>query len=206
ALTNLVYNAVHAMPQGGSLRFETAREDGWATLRVSDTGTGMSGEVLAHLFEPFYTTKGAAGSGLGLFVTYGLVTQHEGTIDVASAPGAGTTFRLRFPAVAPERPRAAESQLLPRAGARVLVVDDEEVVRDVIGSMLRGAGLVVREAADAQSALSAIQAEPFDLVITDLSMPEMSGIDLARVARRAYPRLPFLLLTGWAEGSDLLGA
>jgi PAS domain S-box-containing protein len=201
-LTNLVYNAVHAMPAGGRLTFKTSRHAGMAILSVTDSGTGIPPEVLPRLFEPFYTTKGAAGSGLGLFVTYGLVSQHGGSIEVESTLGQGTTFHLRFPEAAPAAAPAVDAPVLPRVGTRVLVVDDEAEIRDVLGTMLRGAGLAVQEAVDATAALAALEREPFDLLITDLSMPEMSGLELAREARSRYPRLPILLLTGWAEGAE----
>src|SRR5205807_8097508 len=133
------------------------------------------------------------GSGLGLFVTYGLITQHGGEVKVTSSPGVGTTFTLRFPLVAAKPAEVAGTAVRPRAGARVLVVDDETVVRDVIGSILRNAGVTVTEAPDGRAALEALRAEAFDLMITDLSMPEMSGIELAREARASTPSLPILL-------------
>src|SRR5207302_5625398 len=150
----MITNAVHAMPHGGALRLSTRRDGDSAILSVSDTGTGMSAQVRQRLFEPFYTTKGERGSGLGLFVSYGLVTQHGGEIEVVSAPGAGTTLHLRFPAVAPEPKRDIEEAALPFGGARVLVVDDDPVVRDVVGSMLRSAAFVVRESEDGAAALA----------------------------------------------------
>jgi PAS domain S-box-containing protein len=201
-LTNLINNAVHAMPRGGSLRLSTGRENGEIVLLVQDTGLGMTPQVRERIFEPFYTTKGEKGSGLGLFVTYGLVAQHDGQIEVSSAPGAGTSFHLRFPAAARGISSASEAEPVPRAGARVLVVDDDVVVRDVITSMLRHAGVVAGEAEDGLSALAALDAEPWDLVITDLSMPGMSGLDLAQAVKARFPKMPILLLTGWAESSD----
>lgn len=201
ALTNLVNNAVHAMPGGGTLRLVTGRDGPTAVLSVSDTGIGMTAQVKARLFEPFYTTKGERGSGLGLFVSYGLITQHQGQIEVVSSPGAGTTFHLRFPAAPPPVPVAAAPAAL-RSGARVLVVDDEPEVRDVVATILRDSGMTVQEATDGQEALAAMADTPADLVITDLTMPGISGLELARELRARSPQLPILLLTGWGPEWD----
>jgi two-component system cell cycle sensor histidine kinase/response regulator CckA len=204
ALTNLIHNAVQAMPTGGSLQLITAREEEWVALYVSDTGVGMTDAVRAQVFEPFYTTKGEAGSGLGLFVTYGLVTQMGGQISVHSTPGRGATFHLRFPAAQGAVPEPVPVAPALPAGLRVLVVDDEPMIRDVIGSFLRVADVAVREVANGEAALAALNQEAFNLVITDLSMPEMSGMDLAREIRVSHPQIRILLLTGWAEAGEMV--
>lgn len=202
-LVNLILNAVQAMPDGGTLRLATrydaaARQ---AILAVEDTGTGMPPDVQARIFEPMYSTKGEAGNGMGLAVSYGIVQAHDGTITVESAPGRGTRFTLAFPLAArktftptPEAAAAPE-----RRTARLLVVDDEPLVREVLARLLRLRGHEVAQAASAMEALEIAARQPFDAVLTDLGMPGMNGRALALALHERYPGLPVMLLTGDTE-------
>ena len=214
-LVNLVLNAVQAMPAGGTLSLSVRRRDARAVVvEVEDTGVGMTERVARRIFEPLYTTKGSNGTGMGLTMSQGIVQEHNGRIEVDSEPGRGTLFRLHFPfaaedpaAIAPdERPEVAQPPT--RGAVRILVVDDEPMVRAVTSKLLRLKGHTVEEAEGGPQALDRIgDAPPFDLVITDLSMPEMSGRELAAAIRERQPELPIMLLTGdtdaQAEGVDV---
>ena len=211
-LVNLVLNAVQAMPAGGTLSLRTGRHtDRSAVVEVGDTGVGMTESVRRRIFEPLFSTKGAGGSGMGLTMSQGIVQEHNGRIEVESAPGRGTAFRLVFPfATASPAPEtaAAEAPAAGGAGLRILVVDDEPMVRTVTTKLLRMRGHEVRAVDGGPAALAALaDGAAVDVVVTDLSMPEMSGRELAAALRQRHPGLPVLLLTGdtdaEAEGEDV---
>lgn len=204
ALTNLVLNAVDAMPQGGKVLVSSRLETGKICVKVADTGMGMDEQTAQRCFEPFYSTKGKGGTGLGLSMVYGVVRRHGGTIDVKSAQGKGTTFTIRVP-VQPAAADAANGNA-PAAPAEpltrklsVLVVDDEEMVRRVLGDYLAGDGHTVDMACDGRQALDAFKKKKFDLVITDRAMPEMNGDQLAVALKKIAPALPLVMLTGFGE-------
>lgn len=200
-LVNLVLNAVQAMPAGGTLTIRTGRRGALAAVvEVGDTGVGMSETVRRRIFEPLFTTKGSAGSGMGLTMSHGIVQEHNGRIEVESEPGRGTLFRLVFP-YHPDRPApeaVAEAAAPNGAGRalRILVVDDEPMVRTVTTKLLRLRGHTVVDVDGGPAALATLAEETFDVVVTDLSMPEMSGRELAAVIRQRHTGLPVLLLTG----------
>ena len=211
-MVNLVLNAVQAMPAGGTLTIRTARlGTRAAAVEVGDTGVGMNESVQRRIFEPLFTTKGSSGSGMGLTMSQGIVQEHNGRIEVESAPGRGTVFRLVFPFAtddpAPVTPRKA-APAAAGGGLRLLVVDDEPMVRTVTTKLLRLRGHEVEEADGGPAALDVLaEGPPFDVVVTDLSMPEMSGRELAAVIRTRHAGLPVLLLTGDtdadADGGDV---
>lgn len=197
-LVNLILNAVQAMPEGGQIRIHTRLEPERGVLvEVADTGTGIPEHLQGRIFDPLFTTKGQQGSGMGLAVSYGIVREHDGTIDVRSTPGAGTVFTLTFPPAEADLsvPGADAPRSEGRTG-RILVVDDEPGLRTVLNRLLTMKGHVVQVAASGTEALERVQREPFDLVITDQGMPEMNGRELARRLRQQAPNLPILLLTG----------
>ena len=148
-LVNMIFNAVDAMPQGGKLTLSTAEVDGAVEIRVSDTGTGMSPEVRSRIFDPFFTTKGKAGLGLGLAVSYGIIRRHEGTFEVESELGQGTTFRIRLPLrkasrhgskmKSPCRPPRTRVALRIRS-ERVFWCRDEAPVRELLRDILESEG------------------------------------------------------------------
>ena len=199
-LLNLVLNARDAMPDGGTVSIETGGDAQAVVLTVRDTGTGMEPETLRRAFEPFFTTKEIGqGTGLGLSVVHGIVSQSGGQIHAESAPGAGTAFVLRFPAVGPSQSASDEPAATgpPGAGAAVLVVEDDEVVRRMTARALSEAGYTTMEAEDGQAALDLIgEGHPLHLVVTDLGMPRMDGYQLARRLRADLPGLPVLLISG----------
>jgi PAS domain S-box-containing protein len=209
-LLNLTLNARDAMPEGGRLTIATRRvrepNDGdYVCLTVTDTGTGMDPETLERAFEPFVTTKEVGqGSGLGLSVVDGIVSQSGGFLRVASAPDHGTTFSLFFPVLKASQaalPRPADTDGPGGDGRSVLLVEDEDSVRDVAARILTEAGYVVHQAADGQDALDQLRALPrrVDVVVTDLGMPVMDGHALARELARGWPGLPVLYMSGYAE-------
>jgi signal transduction histidine kinase/ActR/RegA family two-component response regulator len=200
-MTNLILNALDAMPSGGTLTIATAVVDGQVEVRVSDTGTGIPEAVRAKIFDPFFTTKGPKGTGLGLSITYGIVSRHNGEIIVESEEGAGTTFRLAFPpggeAVVAEP--AATQEVAPVRGLRCLVVDDEVDVGEVLGDVLEAGGHTVVVLADAAQAVERFRAERFDLVFTDLAMPAISGWEVAESVKQMRPDVPVVMMTGFVE-------
>jgi GAF domain-containing protein len=199
AMTNLILNALDAMPEGGTLTLSTAQVDSRVEIAVADTGVGMSAEVRDKVFDPFFTTKGPQGTGLGLSMTYGIVSRHGGSITVDSEPGRGSTFRLSLPAGAggpPAEPVRAAAPA-PVRPLRCLVVDDEPDVRAVVADILESAGHVAVQVADGREAIARFTASPFDLVVTDLAMPGVSGWQVARAVKQVAPRVPVFLVTGF---------
>jgi GAF domain-containing protein/FixJ family two-component response regulator len=203
ALTNLVFNALDAMPDGGRITLRTGTEDGRVVCAVSDTGVGMTEDVRQRIFDPFFTTKGERGTGLGLSVVYGIVSRHNAEIDVQSAPGAGSTFILRFPP-APEGLAEAVTRPAPRATrpARILVIDDEKEIAQVLADLLTRDGHQVVVATSGEAGLERATQEPFDLVITDLGMPGVSGWEVARLVKQLRPGTPVAMVTGWGDRID----
>ena len=202
AFTNLIFNAVDAMPRGGRIHFESRLEHEQICIEISDTGVGMDEETRQRCFEPFYSTKGRNGTGLGLSMVYGVVRRHDGTIEVKSRSGNGSTFVICIPVrsteglengkTAPEAAKAARK-------LSVLVVDDEAMVREVLSEYLSGDGHSVETACDGRQALEIFKKKPFDLVITDRAMPEMSGDQLTLAIKQLSPGMPLVMLTGFGE-------
>jgi CheY-like chemotaxis protein len=199
AMTNLILNALDAMPDGGTLTLTTALVDDRVEVTVADTGVGMPAEVREKVFDPFFTTKGPQGTGLGLSMTYGIVSRHGGSIAVESAPGQGSTFRLSFPRGTEVRPVVEQvREATPAVRAlRCLVVDDEPPVRAVLGDILESAGHTVVTLGDGAEAIARFAAERFDLVVTDLAMPRVSGWQVARAVKQVAPTVPVFLVTGF---------
>jgi len=196
ALTNLVLNAVDAMPEGGTLSLTTRVEAGDVVVKVSDTGAGISEAVQRQIFDPFFTTKGPKGTGLGLSITYGIVSRHGGLIAVESAEGQGATFSLTFP-VSEAEPEPPSPPALPSTSpVRCLVVDDDQLVLEAMGDVLTMAGHSAVLLLDGREAIARFKAEPFDLVLTDLAMPGVNGWQLARAVKDHAPLVPVLLVTG----------
>ncbi|MBF8288802.1 MAG: hypothetical protein HW381_1910, partial [Candidatus Rokubacteria bacterium] len=198
-MTNLILNAADAMPRGGTLTVSTARRGESIELRVVDTGIGIPEAVRGKIFDPFFTTKGPRGTGLGLSMTYGILSRHGATITVDSQEGQGTAFTLLFPVgAAPRAPVPDAGAAGPVVPLRCLVVDDEESVGDLVADLLRSAGHTVGVARSGSEGLSRVRSEPLDLVFSDLSMPGMTGWELARAVRDEVPGLPVILITGFA--------
>ncbi|HEX8283199.1 MAG TPA: ATP-binding protein [Pyrinomonadaceae bacterium] len=203
-LVNMVFNAVDAMPEGGTLTLSTHEAGDEVVLTVADTGTGMPEDVRSRIFDPFFTTKGKAGMGLGLSVSYGIIRRHEGRVDVESEVGRGTTFRMNFPVVGEsDTQRINETGPLPAVRAdgtlRILVVDDEDYVRELLADILEREGCEVVLAGEGREALTLFDGQGFDAVFTDVGLPGMSGWELARAVRERDDRLALAVITGWGD-------
>jgi signal transduction histidine kinase/CheY-like chemotaxis protein len=215
-LVNMVFNATDAMPEGGTLTLSTRTVAEQVVIKIVDTGVGMYPEVRSRIFDPFFTTKGKAGLGLGLAVSFGIIRRHGGNIEVESQYGKGTEFRITLPVA-----QIAETRLIKRdlvveeheppppiasahvAGSlsptRLLVVDDEDFVRELLGDILEGENCEVKLAQDGTEALALFREHQFDGVFTDVGMPGMSGWELAREIRQLNQQIPIAIITGWGE-------
>jgi CheY-like chemotaxis protein len=215
-IMNLVVNARDAMPEGGTIRIETANEEigsahselqpgHYVRLSVVDTGIGMDAATQTRVFEPFFTTKEhGRGTGLGLATVYGIVKQSGGHISLKSAPGRGTTFHVFLPCVdCPEDQTAAPDlkSVRSKGGETILIVEDEPMVRNLAGRVLRSHGYRVVEACDGEEALRALStdAEPFRLMITDMVMPRGGGAELANRLREARPDARVIFMSGHTD-------
>ena len=199
---NLIVNAVDAMPEGGKLDVSSERENGHLRLKFADSGTGMPEDVRQKIFEPFFSTKGAHGTGLGLSVSYSIIERHEGTISVASEPGRGTVFTINLTAYDAERVEDSETNPLPEQNSiSILVVDDEEFVRETLADMLEAMGHRVVIAESGQQAIQRLGEGDFELVFSDLAMPEMDGWETAREIRKRWPEMNIVLVTGYGPGT-----
>ncbi|MEM8961642.1 MAG: ATP-binding protein [Acidobacteriota bacterium] len=199
-LLNLIFNAVDAMPTGGQLRLATSREGELARLEVADDGIGMDAATQRQCIEPFFTTKGERGSGLGLAMVQQIVERHDGAFELDSAPNAGTRIIVRLPfAVHDEAPPPLDDTPRPTQ-LRILVVDDEPPVRRVVERLLVADGHDVRVAGDAVTAHRLFtQGDPVDLVILDQAMPDTQGQQLATELVALEPSVPIILLTGFGD-------
>ena len=204
-LTNLVFNAVDAMPQGGTITVHTALDDGELRLCVADSGTGMSEETRRRCLEPFFTTKGDKGTGLGLSAVYGIIERHGGMMDIESEPGKGTSFCIRLPAAEGQEKNADPDKgkaVVDSSGIRrILVVDDQPIILELLQQQLREDGHEIETANDGHEALTKLAAGQFDLLLSDQSMPGMTGEELAMAARAKHPQLAVILLTGFGSSS-----
>jgi PAS domain S-box-containing protein len=198
-VTNLLFNAIDALPQGGKIVVSAYSHDEKAVFEVRDDGIGMTEEVRTRCMEPFVTTKGERGTGLGLAMVYGIVQRHHGDIEIESKLGEGTLVRVRLPFY-----RGVSDPALPGDSGvtrklKILLVDDEEVVRDVIALFLRHEEHEVEVTPSAIEALRLVREQHFDLIITDHAMPGMSGGNFVATLRSASFDIPIVMLTGFGE-------
>jgi signal transduction histidine kinase/ActR/RegA family two-component response regulator/uncharacterized membrane protein affecting hemolysin expression len=211
ALTNLIFNAVDAMPAGGVLTIRTFERPGsgdtqLVVIEVTDTGVGMDEETRRRCLEPFFTTKGERGTGLGLPMVYGMIQRHSAEFDIESEVGRGTTMRVTFPAYTQPllaNPRAIDAHA-PVRRLRVLLIDDDPIIIKALEDALAGDGHVTIAANGGQGGLDAFAAalaspHPFDLVVTDLGMPTIDGRRVAEGIKSLSSRTPIIMLTGWGS-------
>jgi PAS domain S-box-containing protein len=202
ALINLIFNAVDALPEGGTIRVGCRREGDRVQVEVGDSGTGIPPEIQARIFDPFFTTKGERGTGLGLAQVLSIVQRFGGTIDLDSTPPRGTTFRLTFPLTERRQPRQQQAPERAPTGANrsitILVVDDEPQLARMAGLALTQRGHEVLQARSGEEAEALLQQRHVDLVVSDLGLGSgMNGWDLADAVRRRWPGTHFVLVTGW---------
>ena len=200
---NIIINALDAMPCGGRLTISASQEAGRVIVAFGDSGDGMTEEVRQRIFEPFYTTKGVKGYGMGLAVSFGIVERHGGEIQVRSEPGRGSTFILRLPLFPPSLEEILPDESPGARVASVLVVDDELPIRTLLADLLRARGHKVLTAEDGLAGLRAIEASRFDLVITDLSMPGADGWTLVSEVRRRWPGTKLMMVTGYGGFAEV---
>jgi len=215
-LVNMVFNAIDAMPEGGKLSLTTRTAGDSVIIKVVDTGVGMYPEVRSKIFDPFFTTKGKAGLGLGLAVSFGIIRRHGGNIEVESQYGKGTEFCITLPVAKMgqksvkqieevEIVATAVTHTVPplpsieRARTRLLVVDDEDFVRELLSEILEGEHCDVYVAESGSEALLMFRDMEFDAVFTDVGMPGMSGWELAREIKQINAGIPIAVITGWGE-------
>jgi PAS domain S-box-containing protein len=201
-LTNLVVNAVDAMPDGGTLAICTGQKERHVLMTVSDTGVGMDKQIQDQVFDPFFTTKNT--TGLGLTISQNIIERHRGEITVESTLGKGTTFTIRIPLFnAPEpainQQLAAEQAQGVQTGLRILAVDDEEATCNLLRRLLEHEKHTVVTAHSGREAIAALEKDRFDLIISDLGMPDISGLQVTRHAYKLHPEMPIVLSTGWGE-------
>ena len=194
---NMIVNAVDAMPRGGRLLITCRREDDRLQVHFTDNGVGMHEDVKQKIFEPFFSTKGAHGTGLGLSVSYSIIERHSGSISVVSEPGSGTDFMIDLPAIPSESPSESLVMANEARSLKILGVDDEEPVRETLAEMLVAVRHRVELAGSGHEAVEKLRAGGFDLVFTDLAMPEMDGWETARLIRKGWPNVRIVLVTGY---------
>jgi CheY-like chemotaxis protein len=206
-LTTIAVNALDAMPEGGHLTFRTHTDGRHVFCHVADTGVGMSDEVRSRIFDPFFTTKREKGRDFGLSGVHAIIDRHGGEISAESGIGKGTTFTICLPTaaastqIAPDTtvatPSASASQISP--GAHILVVDDSKEVREVLRELLDRYGHTVVSCADGESGLAELETRRFDLVIVDVGLPGISGLEVANRLKQRWPGTTIALLTGYLD-------
>ena len=204
ALLNLVQNGLDAMAGGGTLRIRTTAQATEVSVEVSDTGVGMSEEVRERAFEPFFTTKGVNGTGLGLAEVYGIARRHRGRAEIDSAPNAGTTVRLIFPAAARDPIPAVAPPRRPRPPRKILLVEDHTDSREFMQALLESDGHVVQSVRTMEEGRERLADDSFalDVLLTDIGLPDGSGWDLVAFARERRPMLRIGVVTGWEPRNE----
>jgi CheY-like chemotaxis protein/anti-sigma regulatory factor (Ser/Thr protein kinase) len=205
ALTNLVFNAVDAMSDGGALTLRTRTgEFGRVIVEVSDTGVGMDETTRRRCLEPFFTTKGERGTGLGLAMVYGMVQRHSADMDIESVVGRGTTVSLSFAAAVSAAPSEAVTEHVVPTGLRILVVDDDPLLLRSLRETLESDGHVIETASGGREGIDRFreakeEGRVFNVVLTDLGMPFVDGRQVATAIKACSPATPIIMLTGWGQ-------
>ena len=197
--TNLINNALDAMPQGGSIRIKTFTEYSHISIRIADTGIGIPEDKRTRIFDPFFTTKGVKSTGLGMSISYGIINRHQGTIAVDSIEGEGTTFTIKLPIIEGSLGKKETMATMPRGEqkARILVVDDEDEIRQLLSDILASEDHDVKLASDGTQAMELFKRNDFDMVFTDLGMPGMSGWEVAKAIKGINRKVPVAIIAGW---------
>jgi len=197
-IINVIFNAIEAMSGGGKIEIQTFKKGDSVNLRIADTGIGMDEETRKRIFEPFFTTKPFSNTGLGLSMSYGIIKRFGGKIEVESSVGVGTTFTIVLPVTKGGKEEVkADTTIKIGKSLRVLVIDDEETVRSVLGKLLSQANHRVTVAHDGEKGIQLFQEQEFDIVLTDLGMPGMSGWEVCQKVKRIKHTTPVGMITGW---------
>jgi PAS domain S-box-containing protein len=204
-LTNLIMNSVDAMCAGGVITIRSKAVNGFVELKVSDTGVGMEEEVKQRCFDPFFSTKGKDGTGLGLSVVHGIIRRHEGEINIESKVGEGTSFIIRIPQAEQCEEKYVEEAINHIPSLHVLIVDDNPVALDILIEYLEIDGHTFRIATNGKEGLTKFHKDKFDVVITDRAMPDMDGIQFADFIKQSAPDTPVIMLTGFGDVMMALG-
>jgi PAS domain S-box-containing protein len=201
---NLINNALDAMPNGGSITIKTCMLDNQAIIQVEDDGPGIPEETRTRIFDPFFTTKGIQSTGLGLSISYGIINAHHGTIHVDSAEGKGTTFTICLPEAQQLTPtiQPEQTQTPSRGEATVLVIEDEEEIRELLCEIISSCGNSVETAQDGSQGIKLFSQKPFDMVFTDLGMPGLTGWQVAQEIKKLNSSTPVALITGYCIPDD----
>jgi PAS domain S-box-containing protein len=202
-ITNMIFNAVEAMPEGGKIEIRTFVKEGKVCIQIRDRGIGMPEETQKKVFEPFFTTKAFSNTGLGLSVSYGIIKRFGGEIEVESQVGQGTTFTITLPGGLTEKKQVTVLPVIKEGRkGRILVIDDEEPVRSVLFRILSQAKHQVTVAGNGEEGIRLFKENKFDVVLTDLGMPGMSGWEVCKAIKRIKPEFPVGMITGWGAEVD----
>jgi CheY-like chemotaxis protein/anti-sigma regulatory factor (Ser/Thr protein kinase) len=196
---NLINNAIDALPRGGEISLRTFTNNGHVVGVITDNGVGIPKDIQGKIFDPFFTTKGVQSTGLGMSASYGIIARHRGTITVESVEGKGTTFTIKLPQHEAAIKAIKEVEILPeqKRSATILVVEDEEDVRELLKDILTDGGHEVEFTPDGEKGIELFRQKRFDLVFTDLGMPGMSGWQVAENIKKICQETPVALITGW---------
>lgn len=202
-LTNIIFNSIDAMPKGGKIIIETSDANKEVQLLVTDTGIGIAKGIKRRIFDPFFTTKGVISDGLGLSIAYNIITRHGGRIGVESEEGKGATVEIVLPVPLEFKEEREKGILTREVGCfNILVIDDEEMVRNILGNLLAQGGHNVFKASSGKEGLDIFNKEMIDLIFTDLGMPGMSGWEVAKSIKAKDSKVPVALITGWGIQID----
>ena len=199
-LSNMIFNAVDAMPAGGTITLRTRHENEQVSLEVNDTGTGMTEEVRRRCLEPFFSTKGERGTGLGLAIVYGIVQRHGGSVDIQSEVGKGSTFRLHLPIHTGQSAPVAEAEVKESSRPlSILVVEDDPALLEIEAEYLSSEGHTIETATNGCEGLEKFREGRFDLVVVDRAMPKMNGDQMSAAIKQFSPGTPIILVTGFGD-------
>lgn len=199
---NIINNALDAMPDGGRIIFSTWNKDGAVFISISDTGKGMTEDVKKKIFDPFFTTRRPEGTGLGLSITYGIIIRHGGEIAVESKVGEGSTFTLQFPiatGACSTKEISVPEQETKRDGLKILVIDDESEICDILEKLLSSDGHMVKAVNNGAEAIILAKNSSYDLVLCDMVMPEVFGYDVIKALNELERRPKIGIITGWGD-------
>ncbi len=202
-VTSMIFNAIEAMPEGGKIEIQTFQRKEKVCIQISDTGMGMTEEVKKKVYEPFFTTKPFSNTGLGLSMSYGIIKRLGGEIEVESKVGKGTAFTILLPVgLEGKEEEMTPSLIQKRMEARILVIDDEETVRSVLTRILSQINYRVTTAENGEEGIRLFKESDFDMVLTDLGMPGMSGWEVCKAIKKMNPHTPVGMITGWGAEVD----